>query len=364
MKKNILHIIESLEFGGAEKVVLQLANGMSKKANVSICVTKREGDLLSDVNDDVVVHALNSREGNDYSVISKIARIIKDNNIDVVHGHNWSVFIEAALASKYAGVDRFVHTIHGPYMSYDETILSKLKIYLRHVIERILSLFVYRFISVSDSIKNYMSNQIGINEKRIQTIHNGIKGLLKKDRTDVSENTINLISVGRVAKIKNHKLLLDALKIASENIDLHLTVVGDGPELENIKKQADDLSLNEKIDFLGFRTDIDDILKNMDICVVTSDYEGISIAILESMSVGLPVIATSVGGNPETVVDNETGILIGKGDKDALALALIKMASDESLRKSMGEAGNKRFYNAFHEDNVLEQYSAVYGIVE
>ncbi len=359
--RNILHIIESLEFGGAEKVVLQLANGLSSKYNISICITKREGDLIKDVNKNISIYPLNSKEGNDLSIIPSIAKIIKENKIDVVHIHNWGVFIESVLASKYAGVNRIVHTVHGPYISYEVGVANNLKKHFRHFIEYILSFFVYKFISVSNAIKSYMIDDIGINKNRIKTIHNGIKGLLKKERSINNLNSINLVCVGRVAKIKNHRLLLSALKEACETVDVCLTIVGDGPEFDEIISYSNELKINDKIDFMGFRTDIDDILKNMDICIVTSDYEGISIAILEAMSLGMPVIASNVGGNPETVIDNKTGILFGKGDKNDLVKAIIRMASNKSLRESMGNAAFTHFQKNFHEDNVLNQYSLLYS---
>ena len=360
--KNILHIIESLEFGGAEKVVLQLANGMSVDGNynVGICITKREGELLKKLNDNITVFSLNSKDGNNYSTVTKIKNIIIKNNIDVVHIHNWGVFIESTIASKLSGASKVIHTVHGPYISYTRGIKATLKIYIRHMIERFLSRYIDQFISVSDSIRNYMVNDIGINKNKIKVIHNGIAGLNLKTSKLSEPKIINLVSVGRVAKIKNHQLLLNALKMIESKINFHLTIVGDGPELNNIKEQCNKLLLNENISFLGFRTDIDEILTNMDICVVTSDYEGISIAILEAMSIGMPVIASSVGGNPETVADGKSGILFPKDDESALVEALIKLSKSATLRELMGESGYQRFIKHFHQDNVFKQYSLIY----
>lgn len=358
--KNILHIIESLEFGGAEKVVLQLANGMSDTYNISICITKREGELLNKLAGDVNVFSLKADDGNNYSTVTKIKNIINDNNIDVVHIHNWGVFIESALASKLSGVSKVIHTVHGPYIFYNNDFISKLKISIRHFIEKFLSKYVSKFVSVSSSIKDYMVNEIGIKNEKIEVIHNGISGLNQKTPDPNVPGIINFVSVGRVAKIKNHQLLLNALSMIGDEIKFHLTIVGDGPELNNIKVQSNKLLLNNKISFLGFRTDLDEILKNMDICVVTSDYEGISIAILEAMSVGMPVVASCVGGNPETVVDSETGMLFPKDDQEALAGALIKLSKNLELRRSMGDSGYQRFIKHFHEDNVFKQYSRLY----
>ena len=359
--RNILHIIESLEFGGAEKVVLQLANGLCEDFNISICLTKREGELRRDVSERIRVYPLLSGEGNNFSVIKSIRDIIDNEKIDVVHIHNWGVFVESVIASRLSGVKNILHTVHGPYITYNKGFVPLLKKTIRHKIEKILSYYVTKFISVSDAIQDYMVKQIGINRNKIVTIHNGIKGLTRiAEKTDKSA-FINLVSVGRVAKVKNHKLLLKALSELDSQLPVHLTVVGDGPELESVKEYCKSLNLVDKVSFTGFKTNINEILSEMDICVVSSDYEGISIAILEAMSLGMPVIASAVGGNPEIVNDNETGILFSKGNADELATAIQKLSKNKKLAENMGENGLKRFLNHFHEKYVLEQYSDLYN---
>lgn len=358
--KSVLHIIESLEFGGAEKVVLQLANGMSKNYKVFVCATKREGELFNKFNNDVTVFSLEESEGNNISTIKKITNIIKNNNIDIVHIHNWGVFIEATIASKLSGCAKTIHTVHGPYISYPNNTLANIKKYVRHTLERRLSKYIFSFISVSTAIKEYMISDIGINNNKINVIHNGIQGL-SRTKTHVNNSpVVNFVSVGRVAKIKNHKLLLDCLHMIGNTVNYHLTIVGDGPELDNLKKQSENLSLNNNITFMGFRSDLANILSTMDVCVVTSDYEGISIAILESMSLSLPVIATSVGGNPETVIDSETGILFPKGDKIALCESIKKLSKNRNIRQALGNNGYNRFIKYFHENNVFSSYTKIY----
>lgn len=361
--KNVLHVIESLEFGGAEKVVVQLANRFSETYNVTICITKRRGELCDAVNQKVKQVCLFGSEGNDFSVIGKLVAVIKENAVDVVHIHNWSVYIETVLAARIAGVKDVILTVHGPYIDYTNDNKSRLKKYIRHTIERFLSRYVSYFVPVSCAIKGYIESEIGINSSKIQVIHNGVKALnVKNRRIQPSTGSIKLVMIGRIAIIKNHKLMLDALNdLVGNNIDVFLTIAGDGPELECIKKYADDNHLNKYIDFLGFRNDIENILSDKDIFILTSNYEGISIALLESMSMGMPAIATRVGGVPETIVHEKTGLLIKAGDKEALVESIMCLSSNTELRVEMGTLAYDYFLKEFTEDKVIEQYNKLYN---
>ncbi len=357
----VLHIIESLEFGGAEKVVVHLANTMADDFNVSLCLIKREGELCSEIKSGISIKSLNAGEGNNISSITRLAKIISSNKIDVVHIHNWGVFVESVIAARIARCHKIFHTVHGPYIQYPISRLSKVKIFLRHRVERVLSKLITRHISVSNDIKKYMVNDLGLNENKIITIHNGIQALTKMPKTNKPvDSCIRFVVVGRVAKIKNHALLLRSLKIVLEQVDASLTIVGDGPELENMQELARTLNIEDAVAFLGFRDDVNSILNEMDILVVSSDYEGISIAILEAMSLSLPVIATSVGGNPETVIHNKTGILVEQNER-SLSEAMITLATNAELRNRMGQTGYQIFFEHFSEQKVIDSIADLYN---
>ena len=361
---NILHVIESLEFGGAEQVVIQLANRFAAddNNNVSICTTKRIGELIMTVNPEVSLFHLNGKEGNDFSIIWKLKTLICRNNIEILHIHNWGVYVEAIIAAKFSGICKIIHTVHGPYRSYNNYIVEHAKIFIRHRIEKILSIFVYKFVAVSDAIKDYMICDIGINSKKIVVVRNGVRALKRQINHTNNESTIlKLVSVGRIAKIKNHRFMLDGLKlVSSSNINIKLTIVGDGPELNNIRDYTHELELDPSVDFLGFRSDIETILEDKDVFIMTSEYEGISIALLEAMRVGLPAIATRVGGIPETVIDGKTGILVKPKDTAALASAIEMMFNNKQIRRSMGQKAYEHFMAEFNEDIVIEKYKYIY----
>lgn len=361
---HIMHLIESLEFGGAEKVVVHLANKLSADNKVSICLTKRNGELISELNKNIKVYSLNSPEGNDYSLPGKIHELLNENNVDILNSHDWGVFIESALAIRKSNNVKFIHTVHGPYTNYSEGFKSKIKIKLRHIAEKYLSRYVYKIISVSDSIKEYIICDIKINKDIIETIHNGIDDIGNEDANVNEKSTddkVKLVTVGRLAKVKNYKLLLNALKKTLESTpNFHLTIVGDGPEKNELIKYCDLLGLNKYVSFLGFRRDIKNILVKSDVFVMSSSYEGISIALLESMSLSMPSIATSVGGLPESILNNETGFLVPPDDAILYAEMIVKVIENKALISLMGRNAREFFLKEFHSDVVLSKYRKTY----
>ena len=360
--KKVLHIIESLEFGGAEMVVINLANKLSDKYDVSICMTKREGDLCSRVNARVKLHFLGCKEGNDLTAITKILSIIKHDNIDIVHIHNWSVYLEGVLAARLAGVVKILHTIHGSYAPPVKGFKNLIKYKTRHFLENILSIFVYRFIPVSLSIKDYLQRDFWINANKILPVHNGIAGLDRSKKIINDSAVLKLVTVGRIATIKNHTLMLNGLRKAIDaGAHVILGIVGNGPEYASVRELATTLNLDKYVEFMGFRSDIADILADKDVYILTSDYEGISISLLEAMSMGLPAIATHVGGVPETVIHNQTGLLIENGNIDALATAIIFMASNKNTVVSMGNEAYDFFIKEFEDNNFIRKYDEIYA---
>lgn len=359
---HILHVIESLEFGGAEKVVVHLANRLVENNQISICLTKREGPLVAELNAKINVYFLNAGEGNNWRIPGEIKKIIKSQGVNVIHSHNWSVYLESSIAALLVPKVRLIHTIHGKYMSYGSELVPKLKIKIRHFLEFFLSKRSFRIVSVSDSIKKYIGKDIGIRGKKCKTIRNGIKPIEYKDKPKVLNSLTRFVTVGRLAKVKNQKLMILAFERALfENHDISLTLIGDGPERESLEKLVDQLKISKNVNFLGFRNDASQLLLDYDVFLLSSDYEGISIALLEAMSCGMPAISTDVGGISETIIDFKTGLLVPQGALPDYSSAMTKLINERGLIDSMGKAANQFFQNNFHEDLVLEQYQLIYS---
>lgn len=169
---------------------------------------------------------------------------------------------------------------------------------------------------------------------------------------------VRVVCVARFSAQKDQALLIDALAGVAE--PWRLMLVGDGPLLESVRRHAADAGVADRCDFLGSRDDVHGILSESDIFVLPSNWEGFPITILEAMRSGLPVIASDVGGVREAVVDDETGYLVARGDRAALADALRRTIVDEELRLKLGKAGRDRFLNEFVDAKMYEAVGEVY----
>ena len=358
---HILHVIESLEFGGAEKVVIHLANRLAEKHRVSVCLIKYRGDLVSELSDRINVIYLDLGEGVHFDLPRKLAAVISENAIDIVNTHNWAIFFESYLAVKKVKMAKVILTVHGPYTEYAPGIRQLIKKKIRHFFERraTKSKYFYKIITVSDSIKDYIISEIGIPRENLLTIHNGI-GAIDCQPVD-NGDMLKLITVGRLATVKNHKLMIDALdQCVLQNRNICLTIVGDGPERGYLEQYVRELKLTDHIVFLGFRNDIKELIAAHDVFLLSSDYEGISIALLEAMSLARPSIATNVGGIPETIQHKKSGLLVPRGDVNKYAEAILELGESREWQRQLGTNAREYFQNNFHEDIVLDQYIMLY----
>lgn len=357
----VLHVIESLDFGGAEKVVASLANGMADSHEIAICCLKHIGILGTQIDSRIRIFCLNKGEGNDYLLPLRLARLLRGNRFDVVHTHNWAVFLEGGLAGLIARTPVMVHTIHGPYTAYSPSLRSRLKILLRHSLERLLARRFYRIVGVSSVITSYIENSIHIPGRQLLTVHNGISAAAMPP-TRPQRDVVTFITVGRLAPVKNHGMLLRAFHdVAALHQNVRLVIVGDGPERATLEDWIKHRRIEDKISLPGFRSDVDALLAHADIFVLTSRYEGISIALLEAMRSGLPAICTSVGGVPETVVAGATGLLVDADDHQALVAAMKVLVESRPLREKMGKQGYDHFVREFSLDTMLSRYRQLYS---
>jgi glycosyltransferase involved in cell wall biosynthesis len=168
-------------------------------------------------------------------------------------------------------------------------------------------------------------------------------------------------SAGRLVPIKGYSHLLGAIAILREEFPgLQLQIAGDGPELRKLTQEVEELKIDDKVEFLGWRSDVLDLMKTWNVFVIPSVEESFCIAALEAMARGLPVVATSVGGLPELIEDGRTGYLVPPSDVAALASRLRLLIVDSERRRRMGAAGWKRAREHFSVEHMVRQIASVY----
>lgn len=359
----ILHIIDTLDFGGAEKVLVALANDSAQRHTVQVCCLRHSGVLAKELAPGIEVQAMGKGDGDDALLPWRLGRHIAG-QFDVVHTHNWATFIEGGLAAVIGGIPTRVHTVHGPYGGGTPSgTLSRVKRQARHLIECAVATRFQHIVAVSDAIRHYIPDTVGIPLDRLQTIHNGIAGRAASQRMPKPAGQgMRFISVGRLDAIKNHQMMLKAFaSVLRQHPNATLQLVGDGPCRKDLEGQAQQLKLGEAIEFAGFRSDIPDQLARADAFLLSSHYEGVSIAVLEAMRAGLPVIATDVGGLPETVEHGQSGLLTPDDDATAFAQSMLRLAGDEALRHSMSLAALAHQQVKFSLERMVQSYEHLYS---
>jgi sugar transferase (PEP-CTERM/EpsH1 system associated) len=356
----IIQVTESLEIGGAERVVVTLTNALAARHETSVICLKRVGALAADLVRSPVT-CLNKSEGNDPGVMVRLARALRAAQAEVVHAHDWGCYLDAMGGAFLAGVPVVVQTVHGAYMAYPPGRLNGIKKSLRHFLERRAAARFGNIVCVSDPLRAHVAEEIGIPDSRLLTIANGVQVPPQAPRRSGDGGALRFISVGRLAAVKNYGLMLRAFAPLVARIPgATLTLVGDGPERAALEKIAADLRLGASVRFLGFRSDIDELLAQADVFVLSSLSEGIPMSILEAMKAGLAVVATRVGGVPATVVDGETGLLVASEDEPALTAALAALLADPARATAMGLAGHARALARFSVEAMVSAYEAVY----
>ena len=310
----IAHIIYRLDYGGLENGLVNLVNRLpvNEFHHTVICITNYTEFRERIARPDVDVFELNKKSGKDPAYYFRLWKLLRKIKPNIVHTRNLGA-IDCNVIAKLSGVRHCIHSEHG-WVIEDAYGKHKKHILLR----KVCNIFINHYIALSKNIKKWLLGTIRVNNCKISQIYNGVdtdkfvaNGQIDK-RLENKEDIFTVVTVGRLDPIKNHMIQLQAIKFLKQNSpeeysNIRLKLVGDGQEKSNLETYLYENNLQESVMLLGSRNDICELLQDADIFILSSINEGISNTILEAMAVGLPVIATNVGGNPELVIHNETG---------------------------------------------------------
>jgi glycosyltransferase involved in cell wall biosynthesis len=277
-----------------------------------------------------------------------LARLLSRWRTDVVHTHDDRPLIYGAPAALLARVKRVIHTQHGK----NQPLVTRKPIY------RFAASLVHQFVCVSDDLAT-AAVRLGVAPGRVSRVWNGID-LARFPYCGPRENG-PAVTVARLSPEKDVNNLLEAAaRIVGQRPEFRLAIAGDGPCLPTLRQRAAELSLGDRFHFLGQVADIPALLAGASLVVLPSRSEGLSLTLLEAMSRGLPVVATRVGGNPELVLDGETGVLVPPRDPDVLAQAILRLLADPAGARRMGQAGRRRVEQDFDVRRMVTGYEELY----
>lgn len=348
---NILMLTPEFSQGGTESYILNVCEYL-KKNDINVIVMSdggvREKELKKICVEHIKVNCLKTRKlTNLFEAIIKVRKIIKKYNINIIHTSSIYTTIVGKISSLFISRNvKIVNTLHGGPNKNIEKTAAKL-----------LNIFSDSVIALSEKAKQKLLNY-GLNDNKVSVIYNGIKPMHK---LALRENKKIIIGTcGRLVEQKGYEYLIRAIsKINNDNLEFWL--VGDGELRDSLNTMANNYKISDRVKFLGFRTDIEVLLNEMDIFILPSLWEQFPISILEAMSLGKPIIATNVNGIPEELGDS--GILIEPGNVSHICSSIQKLISDSELRNKLGASAEKRFFDNFTVDNMCRRLMNIYNNV-
>jgi glycosyltransferase involved in cell wall biosynthesis len=289
-----------------------------------------------------------------------LADLLRKEQVAAIHAHEFTANTYGTMLGKLVNVP-VVATVHGKNYYWEQ---AKRRVAYRCVGR------MSTMVAVSDDLRQFLVQRVGIVRKRVRVIYNGVdvsapSDLVQRTRVrselELGQWETIIGAVGSLYSVKGHVYLIHALpSILKEYPKTLLLIVGRG-ELENeLKAEVVKLNLQDHVRFLGFRNDTHTLLSLMDIFVMPSLSEGLSMAILEAMAAGLPIVATNVGGNPEIVLDGETGFLVPPENSHILAARVVDLLQDRRRARDFGDSGKRRVAERFSLSMMVDAYQNCY----
>ncbi len=358
----LLHVLFTLQTGGAEYVALNLLERLDpRRYDRHVVSLTGDGDLAEAFRrQGVQVHLLQKRAGLDPMLALRLLQLCRRLRPDIVHTHNVTPWLYAALAAKWSGAALY-HTEHSNLFPHQRRLMRA---------ERWLAGRTDVIISDSEKVKRQLVEGQGLPARKITTIVNGIDTERFSQPVDVAGLKLELGlngsgpvigAVGRLAAVKDHATLLEAFRrVANAMPRALLMIIGDGPLRAELESLAEQLGIAGRVKFLGRRADIPQLLRALDIFVLSSVSEGLPLSVPEAMAAGVPVVATDVGALREVVSDRVSGLLVPPKSPERLAEAILALLRDEPLRQAISRAARERVHAEFDVTRMVHAYEAAY----
>lgn len=377
MTLRVLQVIETGGPGGAETVFASLSSALASRGHAVLCATG-QGSWLPDemLRRGLPTERLHFRGAFDRALYAQLRALIKSHRADVVHAHLFDGSVYAALAARQEGVPCVV-TLHGQVDVQHAGWRMALKRWL-------LTQTATRVVTVSEALRHDMTRSFGAAAMRFAVVHNGVVAPADHgvhghaSRPDLPRwvqsgeaTVVRLVAIGNIRQPKGYPQLLKAVHLlgpllSQRGLEVHLDVAGE-PDREGLyqalQEQVRDLGLSAQVTFHGFVRDPGPLLAGADMFVLASTKEGFSLATIEAMLRGVPVVATRSGGPEEILTDRTTGVLVNAGDARALAEGIVWMIDHPDATQHMRAHAMADAVRRFSLDAMVDGYLALYNTV-
>ncbi len=352
-------VVDSLEVGGAERQVVDLALALRRKGYEVVVACSIAGDLSAALEESgtsvrPLLRRLVKRRLSPVYAWRLRRLLLRSERFDLVHAHIYASAVAAAIATLGTGI---------PLVITEHTEASWQTWRARWV-----SRWVYRraerIIAVSTPIRRRLIERDGVHPDLITIVPNAVVST-PEARSEVPPTGLRERPlVGVVARLQPEKgvanFLKAAARVAPRFPEAHFVIAGDGPLRQELVALAEDLGLRDRVHFLGFRSDASALMGSLDVLVVPSLTEGSPLVTLEAMAAGVPVVASAVGGIPDQVRHGKEGLLVPPGDTGAMGDAIVALLRDPARARSLGEAGRRRATTEFSHASMVRRIEDVY----
>lgn len=369
----IAHILYRFDVGGLENGVVNLINRIPQDRYRHAIISLTDAtDFKNRIHTpNVEIYCLHKRAGQDPAYLWRLWKLLRRLKPAITHTRNLAA-LETVFVALLAGVRRRVHSEHGWGMADLHGTNPKYRL-----LRRLMSKLVHRYIGLSKHIEQYLHEVVGIPAAKLTQLYNGVDvGRFEAKKQSnakhnllppgfLSADSIVFGTVGRMEPVKDQLTLTKAfIRLVEMSNDagkhLRLMIIGDGELKAPAQELLQQAGVQEQAWLPGSHDQVPALMQAMDVFVLPSRNEGISNTILEAMASGLPVVATNVGGNPELVVENETGLLVPANDPTTMAEALHRYVINADQRSVHGAAGRRRIEQHFMLEHMVEKYLSVY----
>src|ERR1700680_1956353 len=364
---HIMHVVRrGFAGGGMENGIVNVSNRLSaKRYRVSVCALDSLETFSQRIcRSDSEYHLLPKYgEGIDWGLVWRLARLLRRTHPHLPHSHNWGTFLYAVLSARLARVP-VIHGEHGKNIGELDPESRP-----RYWAKSILGPRVSRLVTVSQVLAAEWA-AYGLPPEKIQHIPNGVDTERFRPRSDAAEcrrrfglpeNGILVGSVGRMDEFKNYGVLITAFaNIASEFPDMHVALLGDGPDEQNLRALAQELGVAGRVFFIGRHLDSENFLAALDIFALPSKTEGMSNVLLEAMASGLPVVCANLPCHREVFQADREGVVVSPCTAGTLAGSLAELYRNPLLRRALRSAAREKVLACFGIARMVSDYDRLY----
>lgn len=348
----VCQIITSLGYGGAERVVYDLCANLDRRRFAVSVITVNGGGIFAEQIQalKIPITVCHKRTKLGLGVFFELTRLLKRAQPDIVHTHLFAGDFWGQLAAQRAGIKQIISTEHN--VNRDEG-------QLKHSIKSFLYSQDTRVIAISQAVKKYLQNVLSVPEKKIVVIYNGVDSAGFGE--PAAPSAIRKIGVfGRFVAQKGQAVLLRALAELPANLEINF--YGQGPDLFTLKRLIKKIKLKQKIRFNSpvAPGQVAHYLKQQDLIVIPSLWEGLSIVALEAALAGRPIIASAIGGLNEVIIQNKTGVLVPPNNPRALAKAITYYQANPVVARKFAAAGRVFVAANFSLKQMINTYEKIY----